>query len=195
VLRPLREIRTPAVDTIAPKPYVAHQAMFDPAYPHGRHYYWKAWKLPPLTDVIVEHASAITSPQSAIPIFTLGGAVARTDDNHTAFTGRTAAHDIGFVASWLPDDPEPERHKTWARNAWESLRPFGHAVYVNFLVDEPPAQVKVAYGHRKYARLAVLKSKYDPDNFFRSNQNIAPTNNHAGATTPKTRTRRHGDST
>ena len=118
VLRPLREFKAPALDTVGPKPYVAHQAMFDAAYPHGRHYYWKAWKLPPLTDaiidVMVEQASSITSPLSAIPIFTLGGAVGRVDDDATAFTGRSAAHDINFVASWLPDDPEPERHKAWA---------------------------------------------------------------------------------
>jgi FAD/FMN-containing dehydrogenase len=179
-LRPLREFRTPAVDAIAPKPYVAHQAMFDAAYPHGRHYYWKSWKLPPLTDatidVIAEQASAITSPHSAIPIFTLGGAMARVADDATAFTGRSAAHDINFVASWLPDDREPERHKAWARAAWEAMRPSANGVYVNFLSDEPSAHVRVAYGDHKYARLLALKSKFDPTNFFRSNQNIAPAN-------------------
>ena len=46
------QFKAPALDTVGPKPYVAHQAMFDPAYPHGRHYYWKAWKLPPLTDAL-----------------------------------------------------------------------------------------------------------------------------------------------
>jgi len=180
VLRPLREFKAPTLDTVGPKPYVTHQAMFDPAYPHGRHYYWKAWKLPPLTDsaidVIVGHAAAITSPLSAIPIFTLGGAVARVDDDATAFTGRSAAHDINFVASWLPDDPEPECHKAWARAAWEAMRPFAHGVYVNFLSDEPATHVRVAYGDRKYARLVALKSKYDPANVFRFNQNIAPDN-------------------
>ncbi len=180
VLRPLREFKTPALDSVGPMPYVAHQAMFDPAYPHGRHYYWKAWKLPPLTnraiDVIVEQAAGITSPLSAIPIFTLGGAVARVDDDATAFTGRSAAHDINFVASWLPDDPEPERHKAWARAAWEAMRPFAHGVYVNFMSDEPAPDTEVAYGERKYARLAALKSKYDPSNVFRFNQNIAPAN-------------------
>jgi FAD/FMN-containing dehydrogenase len=178
VLRPLREFHEPAVDAIAPKPYVAHQAMFDPAYPHGRHYYWKAWKLPPMSnaaiDVIVEQASAITSPLSAIPIFTLGGAVARAGDDTTAFSGRRAAHDINFVASWLPDDPEPETHKTWARNAWEAMRPFADGVYVNFLADEPSTHVRVAYGDDKYDRLLALKSKYDPENVFRLNQNITP---------------------
>jgi FAD/FMN-containing dehydrogenase len=178
VLRPLREFKAPVVDSLGPKPYAAHQAVFDPAYPHGRSYYWKAWKLPPLTDgaidVIVEQAAAITSPLSAIPIFTLGGAVARVDDEATAFTGRGAAHDINFVASWLPDDPEPERHKAWARSAWEAMRPFADGVYVNFMSDEPTPDVRVSYGRRTYARLAALKGKYDPSNVFRFNQNIAP---------------------
>jgi FAD/FMN-containing dehydrogenase len=92
------------------------------------------------------------------------------------FTGRSAAHDIGFVASWLSDDPEPECHKAWARAAWEAIRPFAHGVYVNFMSDEPAPHVRVAYGDRKYARLAALKSKYDPANVFRFNQNIAPAN-------------------
>ena len=178
MLRPLRRFKNPAVDAVGPKPYRAHQAMFDAAYPHGRHYYWKAWKLPPLTDdaidVIVEQASAITSPYSAIPIFALGGAVARVDDHATAFTGRSAAHDINFVASWLPDDPDPERHRAWARRSWEAMRPHGHGVYVNFMSDEPAAQVKASYGAGKYARLAALKAKYDPSNCFRFNQNIVP---------------------
>ena len=177
-LRPLRQFRTPAFDTVAPVPYVAHQAMFDAAYPHGRHYYWKAWKLPPLTDaaieVIVEHGCAITSPFSAIPIFTLGGAVARVDDDATAFTGRGAAHDINFVASWLPDDPDADRHRGWARAGWEAMQPFARGVYVNFLSDEQGSQVAAAYGEEKYRRLAALKTKYDPTNVFRFNQNIPP---------------------
>jgi FAD/FMN-containing dehydrogenase len=180
VLRPLREFKTPVVDAVGPKPYVAHQALFDPAYPHGRHYYWKSWKLPPLSDsaieVIIEQAKAISSPLSAIPIFTLGGAVARVADDATAFSGRSSAHDINFVASWLPDDPEPERHKAWARTAWEAMRPYAQGVYVNFLSDEPSSQLQFSYGEAKYARLTSLKSKYDETNFFRFNHNIAPGN-------------------
>jgi FAD binding domain/Berberine and berberine like len=184
-LGPLRAFKPPVLDAVGPKPYMAHQAMFDAAYPHGRHYYWKAWKLPPLTDaaidVMVEHASAISSPLSAIPIFTLGGAVGRVDDDATAFTGRGAAHDINVVASWLPDDPDPDRHKAWARTTWEALRPFSQGVYVNFLSDEAQSHVKVAYGDRKYTRLAELKSKYDPTNFFRFNQNITPSSSGGAA--------------
>ena len=32
-----------------------------------------------------------------------------------------------------------------------------------------------AYGAAKYDRLVALKNRYDPTNFFRFNQNIAPT--------------------
>jgi Berberine and berberine like len=180
VLRPLREFNGPVLDTVGAKSYLAHQATFDPAYPHGRHYYWKSWRVPPLSDaaiqVIVDQAAAITSPLSAIPIFTLGGAVARVPDDATAFTGRSAAHDVNILASWLPDDPEPQRHKTWARTTWEALRPLAQGVYINFMSDESTSHVRFAYGDHKYARLAALKSKYDPLNVFRFNQNIPPAN-------------------
>jgi hypothetical protein len=99
-LRPLKTLGTPLLDTIAPRPYVAHQRLFDPALPHGRHY-WRSWKLPPLSDrmivVIVEHAARITSPFSAVPSFTLGGAVARVAEDATAHPGRTAT---GSIDGW-----------------------------------------------------------------------------------------------
>jgi hypothetical protein len=54
------------------------------------------------------------------------------------------------------------------------MRPFAQGVYVNFMSDESAPDVQVAYGARKYARLAALKTKYDPSNVFRFNQNITP---------------------
>jgi FAD/FMN-containing dehydrogenase len=54
------------------------------------------------------------------------------------------------------------------------MRPHARGVYVNFMSDEAAPDVEVAYGNRKYARLAALKTKYDPSNVFRFNQNIAP---------------------
>jgi FAD/FMN-containing dehydrogenase len=96
-----------------PRPMVALQKIFDPAAPHGWHYYWRSHALGPLTDevidVLVQHAELITSPRMTVPIFTLGGAVARVAAEATAFGSREAAHDINIAAAWLPDDPEPER--------------------------------------------------------------------------------------
>ena len=54
------------------------------------------------------------------------------------------------------------------------LRPFAmDGVYVNNLGDEGQDRVKAAYGEN-YDRLLTLKSKYDPKNLFRLNQNIRP---------------------
>jgi FAD/FMN-containing dehydrogenase len=177
-LLPLRALGKPLLDTIAPRPYLAHQQLFDPAFPHGRRYYWKSWKLPPLTDqmiaVIVEHAARLTSPFSAVPIFTLGGAVARVDEDASAYPNRAATHDINIVAAWEADDPEPARHQEWVRRFWSALQPYACGVYVNFLSDEPAGSVEAAYGRAKYRRLVQLKRGYDPDNFFRRNHNIPP---------------------
>jgi FAD/FMN-containing dehydrogenase len=177
VLRPLREFGPPAVDLVAPKPYLLHQAFLDPTVLHGWNYYWKSWDLEPLSDaaidVIVDHASRMTSPLSSFPIFQLGGAVAAVDEDATSYGHRGAAHNININAIWT-DDPEPERHVQWVRDFWSAMEPFSAGVYVNFLADEGQERVAEAYGAKKHARLVELKTKYDPTNFFRLNQNIVP---------------------
>jgi hypothetical protein len=55
-----------------------------------------------------------------------------------------------------------------------AMRPFATgAVYVNGLENEEDERLRAAYGDQ-YERLAEIKGKYDPDNFFRVNQNIKP---------------------
>jgi hypothetical protein len=143
------------------------------------HRYWKSVELPPLTgdaiDTMVEHASAQTSPRSYCIVFQLGGALARVDEGATAFSQRSAAHNVNINAVWTEDDPEPGRHIAWARDYFDALQPHaGGRVYVNFLGDEGQDRVRAAYGERNYERLAALKRTYDPTNFFRLNQNIQP---------------------
>ena len=179
VLRPIREIATPAVDAIMPKPYAAHQMMFDAALPHGRHYYWKSHKLGPLTDeiidVVVEHAGQITSPLSTVAIFSFGGAVARVPEDATAFPNRDASHDINIVGSWLPEGVgDADRHIAWVRGMFGALEPYSRGVYVNFTSDDAKDRVRHAYSDQQWLRLTALKAKYDPTNFFRMNANIPP---------------------
>jgi FAD/FMN-containing dehydrogenase len=179
VLAPLRALGTPSVSALVPKPYVSHQTMFDAALPHGRHYYWKSHKLGPLADdiidIVVEHAGQITSPLSSIPVFCLGGAVARVDEDATAFPHRDASHDINIVASWLPDQAgDAARHIDWVRALFAALEPHSRGVYVNFTSDDAADRVRVAYTDRQWARLTALKAKYDPTNIFRMNANIPP---------------------
>jgi FAD/FMN-containing dehydrogenase len=176
-LAPIQELPTPAFDAVTPKPYVAHQKMFDPVYPHGRHYYWKSHKLGPLTDeiidVVVDQAAQVTSPLSAVPIFSFGGAVARVPEEATAFPYRDAAHDINIVASWLPEAVgDADHHVEWVRRFFHALEPYSRGVYVNFTSDDASERVRDAYTGQQWARLTALKAKYDPTNFFRMNANI-----------------------
>jgi hypothetical protein len=172
------ELGAPAVDTLVPKQYTTHQKMFDPAVPHGQHYYWKSHTLGPLTDdiidVVVEHAAGITCPAGTVPIFTLGGAVARVPENATAFPNRDALHDINIVAAWSPDDKDPDRHIAWVRSFFAALEPYSKGVYVNFTNEDSTDRVREGESSEQWGRLVGLKAKYDPTNFFRMNANIPP---------------------
>jgi FAD/FMN-containing dehydrogenase len=178
-LAPLRRAHTPLIDLIAPRPYVQLQSLFDPAVPHGWHYYWKSWETPPLTDAaidaLVTQAARITSPRSYIIVFQLGGAMTRVGEHDTAFGQRAEGHDVNINAVWLSDDPDADRHVAWARDTYAALEPHGLGrTYVNFLGDEGSDRVRAAYGADKYARLQALKRDYDPENVLRGNQNIEP---------------------
>jgi FAD/FMN-containing dehydrogenase len=178
-LAPLRAHGRPLADLIAPRPYLELQAMFNPAVPHGWHYYWKSWEVPSLTDAtidtLLERTAAITSPRSYTIVFQLGGAMARVGEHDTAFGQRSEGHDVNINAVWLPDDPEHDAHRGWARATFAALesRSAGRA-YVNFLGDEGQDRVRAAYGEERYARLAALKAEYDPGNVLRGNQNVEP---------------------
>lgn len=179
VVSPLKQFGHPIVDLLEPKPYAALQSMFDPMSPHGWHRYWKSVELPRLTDhaidTLVEHASTVTSPKSYCIVFQLGGALARVGDDETAFSQRDAAHNVNINAVWTEEDPHSQRHVAWARDFFDAMQPHaGRRVYLNFLGEEGGKRVRQAYGARNYERLVELKRAYDPTNFFRLNQNIAP---------------------
>jgi FAD/FMN-containing dehydrogenase len=176
-VRPLKSFGSPVLDRCEPKPYLAHQAMFDPSFPHGWWYYFRACDVAELNDgvvdVMAEHGSQIVSPITSIALWQLGGAVARISEAETAFNGRGAGFSFNINGnSETADGFEAERD--WARNYWSALEPHHTSVYVNFLMEEGEERVRQAYGAEKYDRLKALKRKYDPGNLFRLNQNIPP---------------------
>jgi FAD/FMN-containing dehydrogenase len=177
LLAPLRRVGSPLLDLCTTKPFVDHQAMFDPSFPAGRWYYMRSCDLPPLTDATIDtladSASRIGSPHTAIPMFQLGGAVARVGEDDTAYSGRQSAHTLNLAcATETADGFDAERE--WLERTWSALSPDGANTYVNFLMDEGDDRIRAAYGPAKYARLQALKRAYDPDNLFRRNQNISP---------------------
>jgi FAD/FMN-containing dehydrogenase len=177
VLRPLRGFGRPVLDTVAPMPYVELQRMLDATSRAGDRYYWRSVDFGSLTDeiiaIIVEHVSRITSPLSAVPVYHLGGAVARVPAEDTAFGSRHAGHNINMFGHWAPDRDDRDRHVAWVRDFSEAMAPHAVGQYVNFLNDEGADGVRAAYG-RRWRRLVALKRRVDPENLFRYNFNIDP---------------------
>ena len=177
VVRPLRGFGQPVLDVCMPKPYLANQAMFDASFPHGWWYYFRSCDVAELSDdvidVMVDHGNRIVSPVTSIALWQLGGEIARVPDSATAFNGR----DSGFTFNINGNSTTAEgfdAEREWARSYWSALEPHHMGVYVNFLMDQGEEAIRNAYGPEKYDRLKALKRKYDPDNFFRLNQNISP---------------------
>ena len=176
-IRPLKAFGSPVLDVCVPKPFLTHQAMFDPSFPKGRWYYFKSCDVAELSDdiidITVEHCLKISSPVTSFPIWQRGGAVSRVGEDQTAFSGRSAGFTYNIGGSTETSEGFAEERE-WVRDFWSALRPWHEGVYVNFLGNEGAERVQQSYGPEKYERLQALKRTYDPDNFFRLNQNIPP---------------------
>ncbi len=176
-LKPLRAFGPPVADACVPKPFLAHQAMLDPSFPPGRWYYFKSCDVAELSDEVIdltmERSLQIESPLTSFPIWQKGGAAARVGEDETAFTGRGGGFTFN-IGVCTEDEEGFDREREWVRSFWSALEPWHQGVYVNFLGDEGSDRVRESYGAEKYARLQALKTQFDPDNFFRINQNIAP---------------------
>ncbi len=181
LVAPVRDAVAPLFELVTPIPYVALQQMFNGSAPWGLLGYEKAVYLDELTDeaidVILKHQPRKHAPLSFLPIFVLGGEFARIDNDATAFGGDRSIRYMVNIAAGAMEMDAYEADREWVRTFWADLVP--HAVgvgsYVNFLTDPEEDRVRSAYGPEKYARLAELKRRYDPDNVFHLNANIRPT--------------------
>ena len=177
ILRPLKEFGSPVMDLCEPKPFLVHQALFDPSFRPGWSYYVRSCDVAELSDgiidVVAEYGQTVSSDVSALAVWHMGGAVGRVGETETAFNGRSA----GFTFNITGGTEEREgfvEQREWARGYWSALAPYHTSVYVNFLMNEGEERIRQAYGSAKYERLKALKKRYDPHNFFRLNQNISP---------------------
>ena len=168
----------PAADLIGEKKYTELQSMLDFTAPAGAHYYFKCPFLRELTDeairTILEYTEQMPTEQTQVILEHMHGAASRVPVEQTAFGLRRVHYSINIMPAWI-DPAMAEKCIAWAQGFASALNGFGASdAYVNYLGEEGPSAVKASYG-ANYARLAALKKKYDPTNFFRFNQNIAPT--------------------
>jgi FAD/FMN-containing dehydrogenase len=177
--KPIRAFKKPALDFVGPLPHPALQSMFDPIYPPGLQWYWRADFVNELSDEAIAQnirfGSALPSMHSTMHMYPINGAASRVGKTHTAWNYRDAT----WAQVMVGVDPDPANNDkiiSWTKSYYDALHPYSAGgAYVNFLMgDEGEERVKKTYGDN-YERLVAIKNKYDPGNLFRVNQNIKPT--------------------
>lgn len=175
-IEPLRKLGSPIADAVGPHPFAGFQQAFDPLLTPGLRNYWKSHNFTELSDGLIDqlvtHAAALPSAHSEIFLAQMGGATNRVASDATAYPHRDAEFVMNVHTRW--EEPgQDDKCVDWARKFYEATEPFATGgVYVNF-ISEGEDRIEGAYGDN-YNRLAQTKAKYDPENFFRLNQNITP---------------------
>lgn len=176
LIKPFRDLN-PDVDLVGSVPYADFQCSIDD--PPGYRNWWTAEYLHVVTDEVIDalHAHAMRTP-SPTPSQTLvipwGGAVAQVGEDETPLTQRDASWVVHPFALW-ENPADDDAVIGWARTFRDDLRRFSSGgVYLNFIGDEGTDRIRAAFGEQKYARLAAVKARYDPNNVFRGNHNIKP---------------------
>jgi FAD/FMN-containing dehydrogenase len=176
-INPIRAKFPPALDFTGPIPHPALQSMFDPIYPTGLQWYWKADFVNEIPDAAIErhmqHARQLPNMFCTMHLYPVNGAAARVGNNDTAWSYRDSTW-AEVIVGVDPDPANKEMITKWARDYWTDLHPYSAGgAYVNFMMDEGEDRIQATY-RGNYDRLATIKARYDPTNFFRVNQNIKP---------------------
>lgn len=177
LIAPLRSFGTVLGEHVGAMPYTAWQQAFDPLLTPGARNYWKSHNFTQLPDeaidAMMDYSGRLPSPHSEIFIGHVGGRANSVAADATAYHHRDARFVMNVHTRW-ESPSEDNACVAWARDFFRATEPYATGgVYVNFLTEDEAARIGAAYGPN-YERLSRIKQKYDPDNLFRVNQNIAP---------------------
>jgi FAD/FMN-containing dehydrogenase len=176
-LRALRSLGNPIADAIGPHPFSAWQAAFDPLLTPGARNYWKSHDFTDLPDaairLVLDAVRELPTPECEVFIAHVGGAMARVATDATPWPNRDAHFIMNVHTRWR-EEAQDAVCIGWARRLFDAAAPFSAgSVYVNFMPEDEGGRIEMAYG-KNYRRLAEIKSRFDPENLFRMNQNIRP---------------------
>ena len=183
-LKTMRAIGNPSAESVQPMRYLDLQSIGDDNHHHGRRRYSTGHYLGELPDAAIDafltrgiaadDESGVDWSRIAVGgLQAYGGAIGEVSNDDSAFSHRDSLVEFFGAQAW--DDPaEDEERMASARAFGAAIAPFSSGVYVNVLFETGSEGVRRAYGDTKLAKLAELKRRYDPENVFHLNQNIAP---------------------
>jgi hypothetical protein len=178
ILAPIRNFRKPVIDLIKVRTYPDWQKALDPIWGDGFHNEWMGHYIDKLDnstiDTLLEYVSKVTSPYTDVKLAYMGGAISRVGEDETAFSYRKSQFALVIQTRWK-DSLENEKHLKWTHEFFGAMKSHSTGkVYVNFISDEGENRVKEAYNPKTFKKLQEIKTKYDPLNVFKMNQNIKP---------------------
>jgi hypothetical protein len=174
LIRPL----APLANTAGAVEYWLWQRSLDARWGNGFYNDWRGHYFseldPAALEILTDYVSRLESPWTDIKIAHLEGAVSRIPETATAYGNRDARFALVIQARWERKE-ESDVQIAWAKELRDKLAPYTTGgSYANFLAADETHRVSAAHGPENYLRLQELKSKYDPENVFRANPNVAP---------------------
>ena len=177
-LRALRSAPGLVSDDVASRPFLTQQLELDSPYGENRHY-WKGHFVRELTDELIDELVArvirLGTPLDGVLFESLHGAPKDVDPALGGIGYRAAAFNVSVMGTWL-DSADDASRVAWVRETASAIEPWAFSGgYANYMqADEPIERVRAAFGDEAFGRLRALKSRYDPENVLRRNQNIPP---------------------
>jgi FAD/FMN-containing dehydrogenase len=176
-LEPFKSWGPPIVVEVGPMPYAVMNTILDDGFPKGQPNYWLSSFTSGLSDGLIDTAcerfESIPS-QSAILFERFHGAVCRVGVTDTAVPHRAEGWNLVLPSTWA-DPADNEANISWTRDTHAALDEYlTDRRWLNYLTDDQGGDaIRNAYGPN-YDRLVELKRRYDPENVFHHNHNIAP---------------------
>jgi FAD/FMN-containing dehydrogenase len=177
-LRALRAAPGLVDDGVRGHTFLDQQCVFDSPYGENRHY-WKGHFVRELPDELIDELlvriGALGRPPGGVLVESLHGAPKDLDGSTSPLGFRDAAFNVSVMATWQ-DPGLDDRYIAWARETAAAIEPWSvSGGYVNYMqADEPIERVRAAFGDEAFDRLRTLKTRHDPRNVLRRNQNIPP---------------------
>ena len=176
VLAPIKKLGDPMLDTVAAVDYVAIQKSWDNSDPRNTGEYLKSGFInafpQSVADALIDGFEPNPGRNTTVFFQHSGGAIGRVPVEATAFAHRKSQANMFAVVSW-PLDTDRAPHVDYVRRYWKELEAATDGYYTNEVANEPQSQVNKNY-QGNFPRLLEVKRKYDPENLFRLNANIAP---------------------
>lgn len=176
IFKPVRDLN-PDFEHLGPIPHPVLNSMFDILLPPGLQMYWRADFIKEIPDeavsVHLKYGKELPTPDSIMHLYPIDGNAQKVGKNDTPWAYR----DANWAQVMVGIDPDPSNNKKitkWTKDYYNAIHPYSAGgAYINFMMDEGQERVKASYKYN-YDRLVKIKSKYDPKNLFRVNQNIRP---------------------